>query len=254
MRRSQSSKDGSTGKLKPKEDSTSSKERLMEFYKKYNPTKVDEVESLLEKYSGQETELFSRLAKKYNVDPSTFGLDVTESTTSTKAFTKSVQSATASSGFAFGVSSKPPVFGSSAFEGFGVASTWNSWSSSYKGATSSFGKDNFYMSLQNTNTMFGAATSSFTSFSKASSSFFAPHETQINALSTGTRASTFSTKSSTSSLPTFGSLAAPNSTDIGFGIIASSRSKELPGGWGQSSDIRSNSSFDSETMEGMDCD
>ena len=37
------------------------------FYLKHNPTKLDEIPKLLEKYKGQETELLRKLEKKYGV-------------------------------------------------------------------------------------------------------------------------------------------------------------------------------------------
>ena len=37
------------------------------FYLKHNPTKVDEIPKLLEKYKGQEQELLRKLEKKYGV-------------------------------------------------------------------------------------------------------------------------------------------------------------------------------------------
>ena len=40
------------------------------FYVKHNPTKLDEIPKLLEKYRGQEPELIRKLEKKYNVTPS----------------------------------------------------------------------------------------------------------------------------------------------------------------------------------------
>jgi cyclophilin family peptidyl-prolyl cis-trans isomerase len=39
--------------------------RLMEFYKKYNPSKLDTIDETLQKYTGKEEELFQKLATKY---------------------------------------------------------------------------------------------------------------------------------------------------------------------------------------------
>jgi density-regulated protein len=44
-------------------------QRLTEFYKKYQPEKVEEVPSLLEKYEGKEDKLFMALVKKYGPEP-----------------------------------------------------------------------------------------------------------------------------------------------------------------------------------------
>jgi hypothetical protein len=50
------------------------RDMLTAIYQKYNPAKVAEVNRLLEKYKGSEEQLFRDIAKKYNLDPSTFGL------------------------------------------------------------------------------------------------------------------------------------------------------------------------------------
>ena len=42
-------------------------EQVTAFYLKHNPTKVDEIPKLLEKYRGQEPELIRKLEKKYGV-------------------------------------------------------------------------------------------------------------------------------------------------------------------------------------------
>lgn len=49
-------------------------EKVNKFYTVHNPTKLDEVDKLLAKYSRNEGELFKKLAKKYNVDTSVFGI------------------------------------------------------------------------------------------------------------------------------------------------------------------------------------
>jgi hypothetical protein len=60
--------------VKPKlsyEDSLSVmfRERLLAFYKKYEPSKVSEVDNLLAKYKGKEDGLFKALVKKYGPEP-----------------------------------------------------------------------------------------------------------------------------------------------------------------------------------------
>lgn len=50
------------------------RELLTAFYQEKNPAKVAEVDKLLAKYQGNEAQLFRNLAKKYNLDPSVFGL------------------------------------------------------------------------------------------------------------------------------------------------------------------------------------
>lgn len=50
------------------------REVLVAFYQKFNPSKLGEVDKVLVKYKGNEEHLFRNLAKKYNVDPTLFGL------------------------------------------------------------------------------------------------------------------------------------------------------------------------------------
>lgn len=45
------------------------KERLVAFYTKYNPEKVDEVDTVLTKYKGKEAALFDALVRKYGPEP-----------------------------------------------------------------------------------------------------------------------------------------------------------------------------------------
>jgi density-regulated protein DRP1 len=43
--------------------------RLLAFYKRYNPEKVDDVDNVLAKYKGKEAQLFNALVKKYGPEP-----------------------------------------------------------------------------------------------------------------------------------------------------------------------------------------
>ncbi|KAI9917151.1 hypothetical protein PsorP6_013091 [Peronosclerospora sorghi] len=45
------------------------RERLTRFYQKYNPDKVHEIDGVLERFKGRETQLFSKLVKKYGPEP-----------------------------------------------------------------------------------------------------------------------------------------------------------------------------------------
>lgn len=45
------------------------KERLIAFYTKYQPDKLDGIDGILEKYSGKEDKLFTALVKKYGPEP-----------------------------------------------------------------------------------------------------------------------------------------------------------------------------------------
>ena len=50
------------------------RELLTAFYQQQNPQKLGEIDKVLQKYQGNEDQLFRNLAKKYNLDPSVFGL------------------------------------------------------------------------------------------------------------------------------------------------------------------------------------
>jgi ribosomal protein S15P/S13E len=43
--------------------------RLLRYYKKYNPTKLDTVAGTIQKYAGKEEMLFNALVKKYGPEP-----------------------------------------------------------------------------------------------------------------------------------------------------------------------------------------
>jgi hypothetical protein len=53
---------------------------LASFYQTHNPSKVNEVDTLLAKYAGREEQMFLALAKKYNLDPSMFGVSAAQPT------------------------------------------------------------------------------------------------------------------------------------------------------------------------------
>ena len=61
------------------------RDMLLDFYHTHNPTKVNEVENILAKYAGHEEQMFMNLAKKYNKDPSIFGI-TTQAPKTTPAF------------------------------------------------------------------------------------------------------------------------------------------------------------------------
>ncbi|GAX23611.1 hypothetical protein FisN_12Hh183 [Fistulifera solaris] len=132
----------------------SARELLVEFYRNHNPAKVDEADRLLEKYHGNEEALFRNLAKKYNLDPSIFGL------TSAPALAPGGFGSHSSLGTGGlggstvfgGVTSTPTPFGSS---GFGSASPL--------GQSSVFGSAPVTASTTPSGSVFGAAAGS-TSF------------------------------------------------------------------------------------------
>ena len=47
---------------------------LTAFYQQKDPSKLASIDKFLTKYAGQEDQLFRNLAKKYNIDPSMFGV------------------------------------------------------------------------------------------------------------------------------------------------------------------------------------
>lgn len=98
------------------------REVLVAFYQKYNPNRLGEVDKVLVKYKGNEDVMFRNLAKKYNLDPSMFGLPP-----SPRAPASFGQPSTPSVGF--GQGSQP--FGGSSTPGFGQPSSL--------GASSTFG-------------------------------------------------------------------------------------------------------------------
>ena len=63
------------------------RDMLTQFYQRYNPNKVNEIDTLLGKYAGQLEQLFLKLAKKYNLDPAaTFGVTPKQTTPSAPSF------------------------------------------------------------------------------------------------------------------------------------------------------------------------
>lgn len=205
--------------VEDKKEVSRNKEKMVAFYKKYNPTKMDEIDCLLKKYSGHETELFKRLVKKYKAEPSVFGLDEADSAHELK--TSHAQSSSSMSAFIFGVCSNTTTFGSSQpIEGFdSVKSTDAKWGSSSQRCSSFTAPFAFSsLSLTSTSTFGSAAGTQFSSLGQAQSISFSPKE-----------------------MSAFGSMSETKS----FGSIAT-ESVCLPNGCVNGGLIRSKSSFDSE--------
>jgi len=55
--------------VKPTPQPWTTVERLTEFYKKYQPDKLDGIATILEKYAGKEDKLFAALVRKYGPEP-----------------------------------------------------------------------------------------------------------------------------------------------------------------------------------------
>jgi len=52
---------------------------LQAFYREKNPQRISDIDKLLTKYQGNDEALFGNLAKKYNIDPTRFGLSAAPS-------------------------------------------------------------------------------------------------------------------------------------------------------------------------------
>lgn len=63
-----------TGASQSSLQSRTPREMLTQFYQQKNPSKLGEIDKVLAKYQGKEEQLFRNLAKKYQLDPSVFGL------------------------------------------------------------------------------------------------------------------------------------------------------------------------------------
>ena len=131
------------------------RDMLYEFYKTHNPTKVNEVDKLIAKYAGKEEQLFANLAKKYNIDPSIFGIPATQPQANATPVFGSPAPLGGSTGFGatspfggtpatstFGTPSPSAGFGASGGGGFAAAaggSTFGSLAASSGGAFGGFG-------------------------------------------------------------------------------------------------------------------
>lgn len=130
----------------------SARELLLAFYQQNNPTKVSEVDKLLGKYAGKEEQMFRNLAKKYNVDPSLFGL----------------KSAASSFGQSGGLGSPGPFGHTSGLSG-SVAGSFGSQSHGGFGSFAQPGQaTGGFASLAATSPTPTASTGGFSSFSAAS--------------------------------------------------------------------------------------
>jgi len=58
----------------PRYPGNNAREVLQAFYQEKNPQKFSDIDKLLTKYQGNDEALFRNLAKKYNIDPTRFGL------------------------------------------------------------------------------------------------------------------------------------------------------------------------------------
>lgn len=121
----------------------SPRDMLVSFYQQYNASKINDVDKVLQKYQGNEEKLFRNLAKKYNLDPSVFGLAGAPASTGgafggATAFGQ--QSPMGSTPFGGGAPAAAPAFGSPS--GLGSSSTFGGGFGG-GGSTSSFGSAGF---------------------------------------------------------------------------------------------------------------
>ena len=123
------------------------RELLVQFYQQKNPTKISEVDKLLEKYRGNEELMFRNLAKKYQLDPSVFGLSAGGGFGSTPAqSTGGFGAASASNpgGFASTSGTNPGGFGAaSSGAGFGQPSVLGG-GPTFGGGPSPFGQNSSF--------------------------------------------------------------------------------------------------------------
>ena len=233
-----SSTDDTVDEMKEK----SHKEKLTSFYKKYNPTKLDEIDGMLTKYCGKEDDLFHRLVKKYNADPSLLGLGLGDGidvlSSKLQAFTPKTKQGGTKTSFSFDTpSTKPHTFGSSTNFAFG--------------GTSFVSRSSFttFADTSNPSTkppLFGSSGSS--------SGFGASKSSGFGSGLPKTPFPLFAKESNekTGSAPIFGSKSSVFGN--GFGTFSASKPVNLTNAWGQAGGIRAAASFDSEAMDDMECD
>mmetsp|Transcript_25338 Transcript_25338/g.51551 ORF Transcript_25338/g.51551 Transcript_25338/m.51551 type:complete len:697 (+) Transcript_25338:154-2244(+) len=127
----------------------SPRDMLVSFYQTHNPSKVGEVDKALAKYAGKEEQMFLNLAKKYNVDPSMFGINMSAQAPAPAPNAFGVPSSLGGTGgfgsssaglSGFGAASVPSnTFGSLASGSSGGFGGFASSTSSFGGSTDTFG-------------------------------------------------------------------------------------------------------------------
>ena len=149
----------------------SARDILTSFYQQHNPSKVDEIDKLLQKYVGNEEQLFRNLAKKYNMDPSMFGVSSNASTPSfgsPSTFGQSSAPAT-SSGFGSSPFGQSSALGSSS--GFGNSAPSFGQTSGFGGVPSGQGGGFASFSQSAQGSGFGALAGSTPSFGSPTGGF-----------------------------------------------------------------------------------
>ena len=104
------------------------REVLVAFYQKYNQSRLGEVDKVLLKYKGNEEQLFRNLARKYNLDPTIFGLSPTPPASAVPFGQPSTSGGFGQTSQPFGTPSTPG-FGQTSSLGGGSVSLWFTFSS-----------------------------------------------------------------------------------------------------------------------------
>jgi len=129
----------------------SARDMLTSFYQQRDPSKLSKLDFVLTKYAGQEELMFRNLAKKYNLDPSVFGVSAAPAAPAapaTSAFgaqspgmgSPGFGQQSALGGSLFGVGSPAaPASGLGSAGGFGQASSMSGSAPAFGGGTGGFG-------------------------------------------------------------------------------------------------------------------
>ena len=80
----------------------SARDLLTSFYQERDPSKLPNVEKVLQKYQGNEETMFRNLAKKYGIDPSKFGVAAAPPANAFGSPSAGMPSAFSASGSTFG--------------------------------------------------------------------------------------------------------------------------------------------------------
>lgn len=156
----------SQGSAQPKFGDKTAREILVSFYQQHNPAQLGKVDQLLQKYVGNEEKMLRNLAKKYNMDPSAFGLTNTPVPPPASSFGSTTPpSFGQTSGFGASLSSSTP-FGQSS--GFGDTKTQSAspFGSTNTGGFGSFAQSNQsggFGSLANNSSASGFSNTNFSS-------------------------------------------------------------------------------------------
>eukprot|EP00931_Biecheleriopsis_adriatica_P102925 TRINITY_DN7782_c0_g1_i1.p1 TRINITY_DN7782_c0_g1~~TRINITY_DN7782_c0_g1_i1.p1 ORF type:complete len:2353 (-),score=629.77 TRINITY_DN7782_c0_g1_i1:22-7080(-) len=141
-----------------------SREKVTKVYTEHNPSKLSEIEKLLEKYSGKEIELYEKVCKKYNVTPEKYSLteaaDAPSTAGSSKPETGMLPASSGGGLFGGTASSGGGLFGAAASSGGGLLSSTASTDGGLFGSAASSGGGLFGGASSSGGGLFGAAASS----------------------------------------------------------------------------------------------